>query len=203
MSKYSFTAVSQEEAAKIASVVLQYDPIGNSNCPWCKREDRREIDTDLLSEDDVSSVADMHQLATRDPNAKWGGNDFKYVCIQLERHRRHHILKVFESLEADDSFPDELSPTVKYVSWLLKALFDEYRLNDDPNVRIKALIAMGKTIPVRATLRGEMNSDHKRLPETLDVEAILTPEQRRKVLDAEARKLGLKLIGDQHVEAFG
>lgn len=201
MAKYSFAAVSPEEAAKIVNVVLQYDPVGNSNCIICKREDRREVDTDLLSEDDVGTVADVRQLAPRDPNARWGGNDFKYVCIQLERHRRHHILKVFESLAADDSFPDELSPSVKYVSWLLKALFDEYRLNDDPNVRIKALIVMSKTIPIRAILRGETNMDRKRIAETVEVEAILTPEQRRKVLDAEARKLGLKLIGDQHAEA--
>lgn len=189
----SFQPISVEEAQKVVDAILLYDPMGNDACPYCAHPDRKQIDVDLLSNANLAAVVEQHSLGIRDTTEAFSGREFAQVCSAVERHRRHHLIKVFEKLSDDSDFPEFTSPTVRFIDWTVKEHYQMLREGLDPKDRITALKGMVSALRVRADVRGETAGKNKN-PDTIETEALLTPDQQRKALELAARKLGLKLV---------
>ena len=189
MAKLHFTPLEPQVALQVVEAVLALDPLGNDNCPFCAHPNRRELDIDLLTNESIAQVVDHHQLASQ------ADRDYGKICLSVERHRRNHVIKVFQSIEDFDSMvPHKTAPTIQFIDWTVGQYVNVYKQCDSPRDQLTTLQGIVKALLTRAQIRGEIRHNKTHSPEVLDAEVLLTPDQKRKMLELEARRLGLKVI---------
>jgi len=195
--KSSFSPLAPVEAFQVVEAVLAIDPLGNDSCPYCALPIRRQLDRDLLSTDSIGTVVDRHQLA---PHTE--ATEYAKICGAVERHRRLHVIKVFESLQdAEANIPDPQSPTIRFIDWAVREYIQTYKTCNEPRDALASLGGLVKALGTRAAIRGEIANDKNKLAKTIETEAILSDATKRKLLETEARRLGLRLIEPKAIEA--
>ena len=191
MPKSSFSPLAPTEAFQVVEAVLALDPLGNDSCPYCALPTRRQLDIDLLSTESIGTTVDRHQLAPQPSSSV----EYAKICGAVERHRRLHVIKVFESLQdAEANIPDPTSPTIKFIDWVVREYIQTYKAADESKDALASLSGLVKALGTRAAIRGEIANDKNKLAKTIETEAILSDATKKQLLQAEARRLGLRLI---------
>ncbi len=197
MPRSSFSPLAPVEALQVVDAVLALDPLGNDSCLYCSLPNRRQLDIDLLSNDSIGTVVDRHQLVL--PNV--GSTEYAKICGAVERHRRLHVIKVFESLQdAEANIPDPTSSTLRFIDWTVSEYIKTYKTCEEPKDALASLSGLVRALGTRAAIRGEIANDKNKLAKTIETEAVLPDTTKRKLLEAEARRLGLKLVDPKLIE---
>lgn len=190
----AYQPIDKAEAEQVVAAVITASPLGEDSCDFCQHPVRNQLDVDLLITSSIAEVAVNYQFATRslDPDL---AKSFAAVCTRLEQHRRLHIIKVFEGLsKAQSELPDTTAPTIRFVEWAIGEYSAIVRDAEKDQDRIAALRGFVSALQTRATLRGEILEGKRRSPDTIEVESQMTPETQRKILELQARKLGMRLV---------
>ena len=194
MPKSHFTPLAPVEAVHVVEAVLAIDPLGNDNCPYCAHPNRRQLDIDLLTTDSLGSIVDKHQLAVREDGDQFG-KEYSHACAGVERHRRLHVLKTFESLDdADRGIPGRTAPTLHFVDWTVQQYIETYKECEKPQDQLSSLSGLVKALKTRAEIRGEIAKNGNKHPDTIETEVILSDADKRRMIMSEAKRMGLKLI---------
>lgn len=200
MSKSRFTPLALPEASHVADAVLAIDPLGNDNCPYCAHPNRRQLDVDLLMAEQIGPVVDTHQLAIL-PEGDPFGKEYAKICSAVEKHRRLHVIKVFESLDdMDAGVPIFNAPTLQFVDWTVRQYIDVYKISDEPKDQLASLGGLVKALQIRSAIRGEVVAGKTKPPDFIEGEIIISNATKKKMLEVEARKLGLKLVEPKVIE---